>query len=83
MVHLLRLGLQIEPVVLVGFHLDRYGFYHFETIALYASKLARIVGYKAHLRDTYMSENLRANAIVAFIVLEAEMPRCKFASTVS
>ena len=73
MTHTLLFGLQIAQVVGIGFHLDGYVLYDFQSVGFQSHTLYGIVGEQAHLGDAELAQYLCATAVVALVRLEAEV----------
>ena len=69
---LVLLGLQVAPGVLRGGNFERHRFDDRQPVALDAHELARVVGQQPHRADAEVAQDLRADAVVALVGLEAE-----------
>src|SRR6266849_55216 len=70
--HLLALGHQVALVALGGRNLDRHALDHLEPIPLDADDLLRVVREDAQAFRAEIDEDLRADAVVAQVGLEAQ-----------
>ena len=73
MAHALLLGFEVALVVLVGLDDDGDDFGHLKAVAFEARALDGVVGDEAHLGDMLVAQDLGADAVVAFVGLEAEL----------
>ncbi len=72
MTHLLALGHEVALVALGGGNLDRHALDHLEAVPLDAHDLLRIVREDAQTLRAEVDQDLRADAVVAQIGLEAQ-----------
>lgn len=76
MAHAGFLGVHVVEIVRIGVNLYRHILDHLETITLKPDALDRVVGHQAHLTDSQQVENLRTDAIIAFVGAMTEMDVC-------
>ena len=58
------LGLQVSPILLVGWNRQGNLFQNGESVTLDPCSFRRVVGHQSHRSDTQVIENLRANPVV-------------------
>src|SRR5262252_1953291 len=63
---------EVAAILLGARRADRHALLHAETVALEAHDLARIVGHRTDRLEAEVEEDLRADAVVAEVGLEAE-----------
>ena len=72
MSHLVLLGLEVETVNLIGFDDDLNGFYNLDAMTEQTGAFGGIVGDEAETGGVLVAQDLRSNAVVALVGLEAE-----------
>lgn len=74
--HSFFFGVHVEAVVFVGGDFDGDVFDDFESIAFESDSFDGVVGHETHFLDAEEVENLRSDAIVAFVGSVSEVDVC-------
>ena len=74
--HAFFLGVHVAQVIWIGLNFNRDIFNHLETVSFKAYALDGIVCHQTHLSDTEEVEDLRADAIIAFVGFMTEVDIC-------